>query len=96
MINNQSYKKEEVEANQDNEYWLQMYEELEEQMKQMMKMTLELIENQGEELQKLKKENRDYKLFEHRIKVTLLGKIALKYIHLKMKLKNFLKSILKK
>ena len=35
-----------------NEYWKTMYEELELQMKDMMSMTLELIESNGMEIQK--------------------------------------------
>lgn len=35
-----------------NEYWKTMYEELELQMKDMMSMTLELIESNGMEKQK--------------------------------------------
>ncbi|MDM5282724.1 hypothetical protein ABEI56_11505 [Peribacillus castrilensis] len=35
-----------------NEYWKTMYEELELQMKEMMSMTLELIESNGMEKQK--------------------------------------------
>ncbi|MDO7486150.1 hypothetical protein Q5O89_10475 [Peribacillus frigoritolerans] len=36
-----------------NEYWKTMYEELELQMKDMMSMTLELIEGNGMEKQKI-------------------------------------------
>ena len=36
-----------------NEYWKTMYEELELQMKDMMSMTLELIESNGMEKQKI-------------------------------------------
>ncbi|MEV5040237.1 hypothetical protein MRBLBA21_005220 [Peribacillus frigoritolerans] len=38
--------------NERNEYWKTMYEELELQMKDMMSMTLELIESNGMEKQK--------------------------------------------
>lgn len=82
-----------------NQYWRQMYLELEEQMKNMMHMTLELVENyQGDgkgkkyeeiinENKKLKKEVHRLHLLEHRFKVTILGRITLKYIALKRKIK---------
>lgn len=79
-----------------------MYEELEEQMQQMMKMSLELVEQETSAHQKQIKLLRDqvktkdkqlkyYKNFEHRIKVTWIGKFTLFYI----KVKRFLKKIFK-
>ncbi|TYS69844.1 hypothetical protein FZC76_06345 [Sutcliffiella horikoshii] len=87
----------------DGEYWKCMYEELEVQMKEMMHMSLEMVEKyqthgweeKYSELQKkhdtLLNENRKLKLFEHRVKITFVGKLALKYIQLKAKLKNTIK-----
>lgn len=89
---------------QDNEiYWKKMYEELEEQMKSMMKMSLELMDKYKDsgyedKYLKLKKENEhlkkqihSLKLLEHKFNVTYLGKITLKYLNLKKKIKEKVK-----
>lgn len=84
-----------------NSYWKTMYEDLEDQMKQMMSMTLSLIESETEskdneietlknKLKKQEKDLRKYKQFEHRVKVTWIGKIALLYIRIKSKIKRML------
>jgi hypothetical protein len=84
-----------------NAYWKKMYDELEVQMKDMMHMTLDLIENnknseghahETEEIKRLKKEIHRLKLVEHKFKVTFLGRITLKYIAIK----SFMKKIIKK
>jgi hypothetical protein len=89
----------------DADYWRKMYDELETQMYNMMEMTLELVEKEsgrkGNGLhirnfspatsKELEKELRRLQLFEHRIKVTFLGKITLKYIELKKKLRRIIK-----
>lgn len=90
----------------DAEYWRKMYDELELQMYQMMEMTLELIDKESRKYSDIKynserfipkstndieKELRRLQLFEHRIKVTLLGKITLKYIALKRRLRKIIK-----
>lgn len=84
-------------------YWQKMYDELEIQMKNMMQMSLELMEkyrDSGWEDQylKLKKENdqlkkeiHSLKLLEHKFNVTFLGRITLKYFDIKKKVKNKLK-----
>lgn len=91
-------------------YWKQMYDELEDQMHNMMEMTLELIDKElkKQETNILKSKNPRYeakidipknfekeyrrlKLFEHRINVTFLGKITLKYIALKSKLRKLIR-----
>ncbi|MES9685864.1 glycosyltransferase family 4 protein, partial [Gottfriedia acidiceleris] len=76
---------------QDAHYWYKMYEELEEQMKQMMHMTLDMDQKiQNSAVKKLKKELRYYKNFKHSIDVTLLGKIAKVYIKVKRKIKKII------
>ena len=83
------------------------YEELEMQMKNMMEMTLELIDkelaNKGHSKREkvhpvyshapkdLQKELRRLQLFEHRIRVTWIGKLALAYIGLKKRVKTLIK-----
>lgn len=83
---------------QDAEYWKLMYDELEEQMYKMMEMTVDLLEKEApmdertyNRIKELEMDLRKYKLFEHRIKVTWLGKLALKYINFKKKLRSILK-----
>ena len=89
---------------QDKElYWKKMYDELEIQMKNMMHMSLELMENYKddgweEQYNKLKKENEylkkqvhSLKLLEHKFNVTILGKITLGYLNSKQKIKNKIK-----
>ncbi|PLR67949.1 hypothetical protein [Bacillus sp. UMB0893] len=91
-----------IDVYQDSTYWKTMYEELEEQMKQMMIMSLDLSESGSgpisddlgqlqKNFKKQEKELKRYKQFEHRIKVTWIGKIALLYIAFKKTLKNTLK-----
>jgi len=111
VLIHQEKKKEEVEISpcktqQDAEYWKLMYEELEIQMKNMMEMTLELIDKEVKkrehELLKgsykkdsvpkdLEKELKRLQLFEHRIRVTWIGKLALAYIKFKRKLRMLIK-----
>lgn len=91
--------------------WKMLYEELEEQMHNMMVMTLELIDDELDKQEaylldrkfvknnalnlsvpnNIEKEYRRLKLFEHRINVTFLGKITLKYIAFKRKLRILIK-----
>ncbi len=89
-----------------NDYWRQMYDELEEQVYHMMEMTLELIEKESNSSNPkrlsittfnslhapsdFQKEFRRLQLFEHRIHVTFLGRITLRYIALKRILKKLL------
>lgn len=98
---------EEFNQKQDDSYWRLMYEELEMQMKNMMEMTLELIDkelaNKGHSKKEkvhpvyshapkdLQKELRRLQLFEHRIRVTWIGKLALAYIGLKKRVKTLIK-----
>lgn len=84
------------------EYWRMMYEELEQQMKQMMLMTSDLIDNEFKKnetelinnrrkIKVLEKQVKNLKRLEHSIKVTFIGKIALKYIALKRKIRKVIK-----
>lgn len=79
---------------QDMAYWFKMYEELEEQMKQMMHMCLENNNNNKPsskaKMSDINEELRYYKNFKHSIDVTLLGKLAKKYIGFKRRLKKLL------
>lgn len=87
----------------DGEYWRVMYEELEVQMKEMMHMSLDMVEKYQangweEKYTELKKqnevllvENKNLKMLEHRVNVTFMGKLTLKYIQLKSQLKKVLK-----
>lgn len=91
--------------NKSEVYWRTMYEELELQMYNMMEMTLELIDKEAGKgsfthkkmetnldiPKNFQQEFRRLKLFEHRIKVTWLGKLTLKYIALKKKIKSLIK-----
>lgn len=89
----------------DADYWRRMYDELERQMYQMMEMTLDLIDKETgrkdhnqfirnkfthEIPYDLEKELRRLQLFEHRIKVTFLGRLTLKYIALKRRLRKLI------
>ncbi|PWU67135.1 MULTISPECIES: hypothetical protein [Gracilibacillus] len=83
---------------QDAEYWRLMYDELEDQMYKMMKLTVDLLEKEApmdertyKRIKELELDLRKYKLFEHRVKVTWLGKLTLKYINFKKKLKSIIK-----
>jgi len=82
-----------------NSYWRIMYEDLEDQMKQMMAMTLTLVETETStkenelielknKLKRQEKELKKYKQFQHSIKVTWIGKIALFYIRVKRRIKR--------
>lgn len=91
-------KEQNTQYEQNAEYWKTMYEELEEQMYNMMQMTVDLLEKESpmdertaRRVKELEIELRKYKLFEHRVKVTWIGKITLKYISFKRKIKSLLR-----
>lgn len=88
------------------DYWKKMYDELETQMYSMMEMTLDLLEKESNNSNgsyslnnfnalhapsDYQKEFRRLQLFEHRIKVTYIGRVTLQYISFKRKLKKLLK-----
>lgn len=82
----------EIPYSQDVDYWFKMYEELEDQMKQMMHMSLEVS---GKSMSKsafseVNEELRYYKNFKHSIDVTFLGKVAKFYIRVKRKIKKLI------
>ncbi|WP_047982595.1 hypothetical protein [Ornithinibacillus contaminans] len=87
-------------------YWKKMYDELEAQMYNMMEMTVELIDSEVNKWpsknaepnfnnfnvpHNSRKEFRRLQLFEHRIKVTWLGKLTLAYIALKRRIRAIVK-----
>ncbi|WP_058308667.1 hypothetical protein [Gracilibacillus massiliensis] len=83
---------------QDADYWRKMYDELEEQMFKMMEMTADLLDKESpmdertyKRIKELEIQIREQKLFEHRVKVTWVGKVTLKYISIKRKLKSLIK-----
>lgn len=89
----------------DAQYWRKMYDELETQMYQMMEMTVDLIEKESGKTgnfskqkmitlatsDEIERELRRLQLFEHRIKVTFLGRITLGYIALKRRIRKIIK-----
>jgi len=76
----------------DNQYWLNRYSELENQLYSMCKMYLEIhtnAEKQYEiEITNIKKELKSLQNFKHSIDVTFMGRIAKSYIQFKKHLKN--------